>query len=132
MLNRPYHGPDRDNPEYHCLWPVMNEGQDDYYEMRRQNRDEYPALPFRGQQFYPKRRPANNQKKQFESYLRPRRQSAQIQELLSNSEPILKPKVVQPIHQDDAKIPDENKPSLKGNLKVDGTPTATFIPQLQW
>ena len=98
----------------------MNEGQEDYYERRRQYRDDYPALPFRGQQSNPKRR-SNNQKKQFESYLPPRRQSAQIRELLKTSEPIHNFQVVQPIPQNEAEIP-ENRPSLKDNLK-DGTPS---------
>ena len=98
----------------------MNEGQEDYYERRRQYRDDYPALPFRGHQSNPKRR-SNNQKKQFESYLPPRRQSAQIRELLKTSEPIHNFQVVQPIPQNEAEIP-ENRPSLKDNLK-DGTPS---------
>ena len=101
MQDRPYHIPDRDNYEYQRRRPVMNEGQEDYYERRRQYRDDYPAPPFRGQQLNPKRRP-NNQKKQFESYLPPRRQSAQIRELLKTSEHIQESKVVQPIPQNEA------------------------------
>lgn len=124
MQDRSYHGPDRENREYHRRWPAINERHDDYYEPRRHNRDKYPALPLRGQQ-YPKRRTVNNQKTQFESYLQTCRPSGQLRNLLRNSEPVLKPKVAQPMssHQEEAGIPEENKPTLKGVLNVDGVPT---------